>query len=176
MRPFGSKRLLASPSGPCNLSYNFSPFSIRSIRCYSFYFTLVCFLFLVIVDTHQQYLTSILCHLFRILLAEYLVDGGIRVLVVFQFQHDGWRHHVLTRDEHDVGKSPASRQFAVHHVVVLSIVVGYAQYTGQRVLVVIREDAGMLVVGGIHTLCHSLFVAIERVLQQFFRSIEGISM
>ena len=43
----------------------------------------------VVVDTHEQEVAGVLCHLGRILLAADLGDGPFRVLVVFQLQDDG---------------------------------------------------------------------------------------
>lgn len=55
----------------------------------------------VVVDTHEQEVAGVLCHLARILLAADLGDGPFRVLVVFQLQDDGGRIYILSRDEHD---------------------------------------------------------------------------
>ena len=91
----------------------------------------------VIVDAHEQEVVSVLCHLRRILLTPDLVDGGIGILVKLQFHDDGGAIDILSRYEDDVGKAPARRQFAVHDVVILGIIVCQAQHAGQRILVVV---------------------------------------
>ena len=62
----------------------------------------------------------------------------------------------------------------MHHVVVLGIVVGDGEHTCQRVLVVVAEDAGVVVVCGFHTCCHRLFVAFESSLEQLLRPLQGL--
>ena len=44
---------------------------------------------LVIVDTHEEEVVGMLRHFCRILLAQYLVDGGVGITVVFQLQDYG---------------------------------------------------------------------------------------
>ena len=47
------------------------------------------FLLLVVVDAHEEEVVGVLCHLGGILLLLDLVDGAVRILVVFQFEDDG---------------------------------------------------------------------------------------
>ena len=100
----------------------------------------------VIVDAHQQQIVSILRHLIGILLTFDLRDGRIGIPVIFQFDDDGGRDDVLSGDEHQVGKALTRSVFAMDDIVVAGVVIGNAQHTGQRVLVVIAQDARRVLV------------------------------
>ena len=78
----------------------------------------------VIADAYKQEIVSILLHLGRILLAMYLVDGRVSILVHLQLKNDGRRIDILPWNQHNVGKTFAGSQFTVHDVIVPGIVVG----------------------------------------------------
>lgn len=80
----------------------------------------------LISNPHKQQIISILRHFGRILLAFNLLYGGVNGLVVFQFDDDGGRIDVLTRDEHQVCDALAYGQLAVDDVVVGGVIVGNA--------------------------------------------------
>ncbi len=93
--------------------------------------------FAVVVDAYEYQPVGVLPYLLRILPASDLIDGGIGIFVYLQLYYDGRRVNVFARQEHDVGKSLARRQLAMHHVVVPGIIVGNAEYAGQGFLVVV---------------------------------------
>ena len=64
----------------------------------------MCLLLLVVVDAHEEQFAGVLRHLGGVLLAVDLVDGGVGVLVVFQFQDDGGGFDILAGQQHEVGK------------------------------------------------------------------------
>ena len=128
---------------------------------YAFYPAGVLLCLAVVVDADEQESVGVPKDLVGILPAVYLVDGCVGIPVHLQFEDDGRRVDVLAGQEHDVGKALAACQLAVHHIVVSGIVVGYGEHAGQGVLVVVGEDAGVLVVSGINTAADGLFVAVE---------------
>ena len=62
-------------------------------------------LLLIVVNAYKQQIACIIGNPGRILLPSNLIDSRISILVVFQFQHNGGRIHVLPRNEHNIGKA-----------------------------------------------------------------------
>ena len=91
----------------------------------------------VIIDTDKQKAVSILCHPVRILFTTYLVYGRVSILVAFKFKDDGRRINIFSWNKYNIGKTFTCRQFAVHHIVVLCIIVSNTQYASQRIFIVI---------------------------------------
>ena len=92
---------------------------------------LVFLLLLVIVNTYKQQIVRIFCNFRRILFSLDLTDGRISIVVVFQFQHDGRRINVLAWNQHDIRKSLPTGKFTMHDVVILGVIIGNTQHTGQ---------------------------------------------
>ena len=91
---------------------------------------------------------------------------------VFQFQQDGWLAGVLARHQHDVGKALAGRQFPVERVVVLRIVECKAEHTGQRVFIVVAQDAGVFIMRLVYVVRHGLLITIEHGLKDSLRFVD----
>lgn len=115
----------------------------------------------VVADAYEEHVSGILLQFSGILSAFDLADGAVDIVVVFQLYKQGGRVYVLAGYEYQVGEALDGGQFAEDHIIVLGIIVGYAEHTGHRVLVVVRQDAGVLVVSGLDACRHSFLVAIE---------------
>ena len=102
-----------------------------------FYLTLVVLGVFVVIDAYQQDVTCVFCYLLWVVALLYLTNGGLGVLIVFQLNDQGWRTDVFTWDEHQVSIALTRRLFTMDVVVILGIVVGQADDTGQRVLIVV---------------------------------------
>ena len=89
------------------------------------------FFFLVVINSYQKYIPSVLLYLSDVFLAFYLVDSGINILLVFEFYNDSRFVNILAWNENKISKALASSEFAMHDVVVLSIDVCYGQNTGE---------------------------------------------
>ena len=85
---------------------------------------------LVVVDTHEQEVASVLSHFGGVLLSLDLFNGTVGILVVFQFEDDGGRINVLARDEHEVGKPLAGCKFSMDDVVVSCVIVSDGEHAG----------------------------------------------
>jgi len=66
-----------------------------------------------------------------------LVNGGNDILVVFQLYDDGRPAGIKAWDKCQVGKASARGKLPVNDIVVLCPNVGYGEYAGQGVLIVI---------------------------------------
>ena len=114
---------------------------------------------LVVVYPHEHYLASVFSQLCGIFLAFYLVDGSVGRVVEFQFYYKCRLRDIATRNHHEVGIALACGILAMDDILVLRPYIGYRQHTGKRVLVVIGEDARVLVVGKVDGACHGLLIA-----------------
>jgi len=153
----------------------------------------------IIADAHEKHLSGVLLHLLRVAALLDLVDGGAGGVVLLQLYHQGWLRDVLPRQEHDVGiplglrpslltlgrtqaslallslnRSLTRWQLPNHVVVVAGIVVGDADDAGERVLIVVLEDTGILGVQLLHVIRHVVGIAAERGTEQLFRPVEGL--
>ena len=99
--------------------------------CNGFDYTRVQFFFLVVVDSYQKDVTCVLFYLAHIFLALYLIDGGIYILFVFEFENDGWFVNILAWNKNEVCKALACSELTMNDVVILGIDVCYSQDTGK---------------------------------------------
>lgn len=70
---------------------------------YPFNLASVLLRFLVVVDAHEEDVSSVFGNLCGILLALNLVDGSVGRVVEFQFDNEGGFADVATRNHHQVG-------------------------------------------------------------------------
>ena len=138
---------------------------------------------LVIVNAHEEYVASVFGYLRGIFLALYLVEGGVGRVIEFQlatptssslgiagassailslvrqFNDEGGLGDVAARNHYEVGIPLARSVLTVDDILILRPYIGYGQHTGKRVLVIIGENARVLVVGKVDGTCHGLLVA-----------------
>ena len=108
------------------------------------YLALVPLGILVVIDADKEDVTSIIGNFLRIILVLDLADGSLSVLVVLQFYDESWRRNVLARNEHKVSIALACWVFPVYVIVVSGIILCQADDAGQRILVVIAQNAGIV--------------------------------
>ena len=89
------------------------------------------FFFLVVVNSYQKYVASVLLYLAYVFFTFYLINGGIYVFLVFEFENDSGLVNIPARNKNEVCKALACSQFTMNDVVVLSIDVCYGQNTGE---------------------------------------------
>lgn len=89
------------------------------------------FLFLVVVDPYQNNVTGILRYLAYVFLALYLINGGLYILLVFEFENDSGFVNISAWNKNEVYKALACSEFTMHYVVILSIDVCNGQDTGK---------------------------------------------
>jgi len=65
----------------------------------------MCLLLFVVVNADEKQFICVLDHLIRILLTLDLADSSIRILIVFEFQHNGGRIDILPWDEYNICKA-----------------------------------------------------------------------
>ena len=114
---------------------------------------------LVIADAHKEDVARVFGNLRGILLPLDLVDGRISRVVELQLDEKSRFGDVAAGNHHQVGIPLTRGILAVDDVLVLRPDVGHGEHAGQGILVVVRENARMLVMSLINTFCHGLFVA-----------------
>ena len=102
--------------------------------------------FFVVVNPYEKDFTSILCNLRRVVLPSDLVERSIGGVPELQLDDESRLADIAARYHDKVGIPLARSILAVNDVLILSPDICYRQYAGQRVLVVVGQDAGVLVV------------------------------
>ena len=98
---------------------------------YPFNLASVLLRFLVVVDAHEEDVSSVFGNLCGIFLALNLVDGSVGRVVEFQFDDEGGLAHVAAWNHHQVGIPLASGIFAVDDVFISCPNVCNGNYTGK---------------------------------------------
>ena len=80
-------------------------------------------------------------------------------MVELKIYNKGGLADIAARNHHEVGIALACGILAMDNILVLRPDLGYGQNAGKRVLVVIGEDARVLVMGEVDGTCHGLLVA-----------------
>ena len=138
---------------------------------------------LVVVDTYEEDVACVVGYLGWIVLLLDLVDGSFCGMVEFQlatptsfslgivgassallslvrqFNDECRLGDIATRNHHEVGIALACGVLAMDDILVLRPDIGNGKHTGKRVLIVVGEYAGVLIVGKVDCFCHGLLVA-----------------
>ena len=114
---------------------------------------------LVVVDAHEENVAGVFGYLRGIFLALDLVDGSVGGMIEFQFNDECRLADVAAGNHHKVGIALTRGIFAMDDVLIARPNIGDGQDTGEGVLIIIGEDAGVLVMGLVDAFCHGLFVA-----------------
>ena len=80
-------------------------------------------------------------------------------MIELQLYHEGRLGNIATGNQHEVGIALAGGILTMDDVLVSCPDICQREHTGKRVLVVIREDAGVLVVGKFDGALHCLLIA-----------------
>ena len=115
--------------------------------------------FLVVADAYEEDVACVVGNLRRIILLLDLADGGICGMVEFQLDYECRLGDVATRNHHKVGIALACGVLTMDDVFVLGPDIGNGKDAGKRVLIVVGEDAGVLIVGEVDGFRHGLLVA-----------------
>ena len=127
------------------------------------------FRFLVVVDAYKNDVTGVFGNLQGIILTLNLIEGSVDGMVEFQLYYEGGLVDIATGNHHKVGIALACGILAMDDIFVSCPYIGHAEHTSQGVLVVVREDAGVLIVSPVDGLGYSLFVAGDSGIKKILR-------
>ena len=113
----------------------------------------------VVVYSHEKDVAGVFGYFCGIFLALYLVDGCVDGVVELQLYDQCRFIDVAAGNHHEVGIALASGIFAVDDILVSCPYIGYGEHASQRVLVVVGQDARVLVVGEVNGLGNGCLVS-----------------
>ena len=128
----------------------------------------------VVVDAHEEHVACIFRYLRRIILSLYLGDGSIGGVVELQFYDERRLPDMAARNHDEVGVALARGIFAVDNVFIARPNVGDGQHAGERVLIVIGENARVFIMRTVDGPCHCLFIASNGGFEKILRGCNGI--
>ena len=133
----------------------------------------VLFGLLVVVNAYEEDVASIFRYLGWIFLTLDLRYGGVNCVVEFELYDKCWLGDVAARNLHKVGKALVSGMFTMDDVPIPCSDIGYGEHAGERVLIIVKENAGALIESNIDCLRHRLLVACNGDLKKVLRVFYG---
>ena len=122
----------------------------------------------VVVDAHEEDVAGVFCNLGWILLTLNLVDGSVGRVVEFEFDDHGRLADVATRNQYQVGISLVCGILAVDDVFISCPYKCHGEHTSQGVLVVVGENARILIVCDVDGLDHCILIARDGRIEEIF--------
>ena len=122
----------------------------------------------VVADAHEEDVAGVFGNLCGILLALNLVDGSVGRVVEFQFDDEGGLAHVAAWNHYQVGISLASGILAVDDVFISCPYKCHSEHTSQGVIVVVGENARILIVCDVDCLGHCILFARDGRVEENF--------
>ena len=122
----------------------------------------------VVVDTHEEQVACVFSYLRRIFLPLDLVDGGVGGVVELQFNDERGLRDIAARNHHKIGIALARGIFAMDDVFIARPDVSHGQDAGEGILIVIREDARVLIVRHVDSPFHGLLIASNGGFEEGF--------
>ena len=119
---------------------------------------------LVIINTHEQYLTGIFRHFPYIVFPLYLRNGCLGILGILQLKHYGRPVHMTARNQHQVSEPFSRSQFTMNDIIVPGRIIRNGEYTTQRVLIMVGKNACLVFVNLLNSFGNRFLIACQCIL------------